>query len=162
MIETVLKEVRDAENKAEQMQKDAYQRGKELVLNAEVEAETQRKSTVRECKEERTAALDEARRNAERKSQAYIKKGADSAAAMEIDRRAEVEACANKVAAMFIAKYVEQPAEENVTEDATEEAEVANVAEVTDKSEYADDNDLTFEDEFNDSTVSAEFENENE
>ncbi len=48
MIDTVLKEVREAEEKAELMQKQAYQRGKDIVLKAEAEAEAQKKSTVRD------------------------------------------------------------------------------------------------------------------
>lgn len=43
MIDTVLKEVREAEEKAELMQKQAYQRGKDIVLKAEAEAEAQKK-----------------------------------------------------------------------------------------------------------------------
>ena len=106
MIEDVLKEIREAEQRAEQLQKEAYQRGKELVLNAEAEAERQRKDTVRECKEDRKAALQRARVTSGDKAQAAFKKSVEQVANMTEDKSPEIEKAASKVVELLIEKYI--------------------------------------------------------
>ena len=97
MIDTVLKEVREAEEKAELMQKQAYQRGKDIVLKAEAEAEAQKKSTVKECKEERLSVLAEARKRASERAQSILDKGAEDANFLADEKNSAVEDSADKV-----------------------------------------------------------------
>ena len=108
MIETAIKEIKEAELKAEQMQKDAYQRGKEIVLEAEAEAERQKKQTAQACKADRENALNEARRKANEKSQAIIKDGEAQAQALVDEKKAVADAAASRIVDMLLAKYCEQ------------------------------------------------------
>ncbi|MDE6060222.1 MAG: hypothetical protein K2G31_01965 [Clostridia bacterium] len=108
MIETAIKEIKEAELKAEQMQKDAYQRGKEIVLEAEAEAERQKRQTVQACKVDRDNALNEARRKASEKSQAIIKEGEAQAQALVDEKKAVADAAAGKIVDMLLAKYCEK------------------------------------------------------
>lgn len=106
MIDSVLKDVRDAEEKAEIMQKQAYQHGKEIVLKAEAEAEAQKKSAVKECKEERAHILQEARRRAEERTQAILADGGKRAEEMAGEKNSAVEDCADRVVDILIQKYI--------------------------------------------------------
>lgn len=105
MIESVLKDVREAESRAEQLQKDAYQRGKEIVLKAEAEAEAQKKATVKECKADRQRELADARAAADDKAQSIIRRGAEEAEAFEEARNSSVEDFADRIVAMLFEKY---------------------------------------------------------
>ena len=107
MIDTVLKEVREAEEKAELMQKQAYQRGKEIVLNAEAEAEAQKKATVKECKEERANVLQEARRRAADRTRNILDKGAEDANHLADEKNSAVEDCADKIVEILLNKYID-------------------------------------------------------
>lgn len=106
MIDTVLKEVREAEEKAELMQKQAYQRGKDIVLKAEAEAEAQKKSTVKECKEERISVLAEARKRAAERAQSILDKGAEDANFLADEKNSAVEDSADKVVEILLKKYI--------------------------------------------------------
>lgn len=106
MIDSVLKDVRDAEEKAEIMQKQAYQHGKEIVLKAEAEAEAQKKSAVKECKEERAHILQEARKRAEERTQAILADGEKRAEEMAGEKNSAVEDCADRVVDILIQKYI--------------------------------------------------------
>jgi len=108
MIESVLKDVREAENQAELMQKEAYQRGKEIVLDAEAEADAQIKATVQECKEDRIRSLQNARRIANDRTQLILKKGAESAEALAEEKNSAVEECADKVVAVLLERYINE------------------------------------------------------
>ena len=46
MIDEVLKDIREAEAKAEQIAQDAYAEGKQIVLQAELDAQKQKKATL--------------------------------------------------------------------------------------------------------------------
>lgn len=105
MIEAAIKEIRDAEFTAEQMQKEAYQKGKQLVLDAEAEADKQKRMTMQECKEQRKAAYAEARKTAEERTQAILNKGEEDADALIEQTKPAVLDAANKVVAALIAKY---------------------------------------------------------
>ena len=105
MIETAIKEIREAELKAEQMQKDAYRQGKQIVLDAEADAEKQKKLTMQECKEQRNAALDEARRKADERSAQILAKGEEEAAKLIEDTQAAADSAAEGVVAALLAAY---------------------------------------------------------
>lgn len=106
MIDDVLKDVREAEQKAEQLQKDAYARGKEIVLKAEAEAESHKKSTVKECKEERSDALKRARLLADERTREILAEGEKLAEELANEKAAAVDTCADKVANILFSKYV--------------------------------------------------------
>ena len=105
MIDDVLNDIRQAEEKAERMQKQAYQRGKEIVLNAEAEAEAQKKATVAECKEDRARILQNARAKADEKTKAILKKGSEDAEYLIAEKAPVIEECADKVVAILLSKY---------------------------------------------------------
>ena len=105
MIDSVLKDVREAENKAEAMQKEAYQHGKEIVLNAEKEADAQKKSTVHECKEDRARAVENARKVAAERTREILADGAKAAAALADEKNSAIEDCADKIVAALCEKY---------------------------------------------------------
>ena len=123
MIDSVLKDVREAEQKAEKLQKDAYQRGKDIVLKAEADAEAKKKATERECKEERKTALANAHTAAQNRAQVIFKKGAQKATEMTEKKTPAVEEAASKVVAMLLDKYIER---EQVDEQAEEQIDMSS------------------------------------
>ena len=106
MIDDVLKDVREAEEKAEQMQKHAYQRGKDVVLKAEAEAEAQKRATVSECKVDRAKILQSTRERAAEKTQTILKRGAENADYFIEEKKSAVEECADKVVEILLSKYI--------------------------------------------------------
>ena len=129
MIDSVLKDVREAEQKAERLQKDAYQRGKDIVLKAEADAEAKKKATERECKEERKAALANARNASLDRAQVIFKKGTQKAADLTAKKTPAAEDAANKVVAMLLDKYIAQEHSDEQAETQTEEKSEAKVEE---------------------------------
>lgn len=107
MIDDVLKDVRLAEAKADEMLKRAYQRGKDLVLRAETEAESQKKVTVSECKKDRAKILQHAREQADERTAAFLQRGAENAEYYIQDKQPAVDACADKVVKILLGKYIE-------------------------------------------------------
>ncbi len=105
MIETAIKEIREAELRAEQMQKDAYRQGKQIVLDAESDAEKQKKLTMQECKEQRKTALDEARRVADEKYAQILAKGEEDASKLIEEKQSAADGAAEGVVAALLAKY---------------------------------------------------------
>lgn len=105
MIDEILKDIKDAEAKAEQLQKDAYAKGKEIVFNAELEAEKQKKSTVKECKADVKRAAEEAESAAALKRAAILRDGEKRAAELIAAKKNEVEKEADKVVGMLLSKY---------------------------------------------------------
>lgn len=123
MIDEVLNEIRQAEARADEIQKEAYQQGKDIVLNAEIEAERQRKMTLSECKADQKSAVAQAEAKAKEEREVILKKGAKAAEKLIEDNNSLIEECANKVLAMLIDKYCQQeaiPEEEDVAEEEAE------------------------------------------
>ena len=106
MLENVLRDIHEAESKAEAMQKEAYQKGKEIVLNAEAEAEAQKKSTVQECKADRAKALRDSHRLAAERTQVILKNGENEANAFADSKNSAIEDCANEIVAILFEKYI--------------------------------------------------------
>lgn len=78
MIDEVLKDIREAEAKAEQIAQDAYAEGKQIVLQAELDAQKQKKPLCSNVKTT-NATLSPPRKNAQisnvRKSSKRSKSG---------------------------------------------------------------------------------------
>lgn len=105
MIDDVLIEIKSAEEKAEAMQKEAYQQGKDIVLAAEIEAEKQKKMTVAECKADQKSAVEQAEAKATKNREDILKKGRLSADKLVEEKQDSIEIAADKILDMLLAKY---------------------------------------------------------
>ncbi|MCQ2408999.1 MAG: hypothetical protein MJ068_00485 [Clostridia bacterium] len=105
MIDEIISEIRAAEEKADQMQKDAYQEGKDIVLQAELEAESIKKNTVLECKEAQKAAAAAAEAKAASKRNDILKKGEQAAKQLIDDKSSAVEQQADSIVQLILDKY---------------------------------------------------------
>lgn len=105
MIDEVLNEIRNAESRADEMQKEAYKQGKEIVLSAELEAERQKKLTFAECKADQRAALAAAEARARDNREVILKRGRESAETLIENNNSAIEECADKIVAMLLEKY---------------------------------------------------------
>lgn len=106
MIDSVLKDIRDAEEQAENMQRQAYQRGKDMILQAEAEATAQKRTTVAECKEERKSALQKARDAADERTQNMLKKGESDAEYFVQEMQGSLDGFADTVVKAVLDKYI--------------------------------------------------------
>lgn len=68
MIDDVLKEIREAEAQADEIVSEAQNKAKQIVQQAEIDAEKQKKATVLQCRDDRRVALDKAEANAAKKA----------------------------------------------------------------------------------------------
>ncbi|MBR4800470.1 MAG: hypothetical protein IK048_02190 [Clostridia bacterium] len=105
MVEEVLIEIRKAEEKADAMLKAANAQGKQIVLQAEADAEKQKKLTVSGCKEDQRNAVQRAEKQAADKREAILKKGREDAERLVDDKHAEIEAQSDKIVEMLLEKY---------------------------------------------------------
>ena len=105
MVEEVLIEIRKAEEKVDAMLKDANAQGKQIVLQAEADAEKQKKLTVSGCKDDQRKAVQKAEKQAADKRESILKKGQDEANRLIDDKHAEIEAQSDKIVEMLLAKY---------------------------------------------------------
>lgn len=105
MIDEVLKDIREAELKAEEMQKDAYQKGKDIVLQAEIDAENQKKETLKECKQDQKKAVAVAEKNAQDRRNAILKKGQKAAEELIENHNSTVEEISDRIVEMLVNKY---------------------------------------------------------
>lgn len=105
MIEEVLVEIREAEEKADAMVKDANAEGKQIVLQAEADADKQKKLTVSGCKDDTKKALQKAEKQAADKRDAILKKGQEQANRLIEDKHAEIESQSDTIVEMLLAKY---------------------------------------------------------
>ena len=105
MIEEVLVEIREAEEKADAMVKDANAEGKQIVLQAEADADKQKKLTVSGCKDDTKKALQKAEKQAADKRDAILTKGQEQANRLIEDKHAEIESQSDKIVEMLLAKY---------------------------------------------------------
>lgn len=68
MIDDVLKEIREAEAQADEIVSEAQNKAKQIVQQAEIDAEKQKKATVLQCRDDRRVALDKAEANSAKKA----------------------------------------------------------------------------------------------
>lgn len=105
MIEEVLKEIKEAEANAEEARKEAIARGKQIVLDAEAEAERQKKLTAEQCKADMKAAVAAAEEQAAVRRAAILEEGEKSAAALAASKKKQIEKAADELLAAFVKKY---------------------------------------------------------
>ena len=94
MIDDVLKEIREAEAKAD-----------EIVQQAEIDDEKQKKATVLQCRDDRRVALDKAEKEAQKKRDEILKKGQKSADELVNEHNLVASEKANELAASLVEKY---------------------------------------------------------
>ena len=105
MIEEVLNDIRKAEEKADAIWKEANVHGKQIVLQAEQDAEKQKKLTVAGCKDDQRKALQKAEQQAREKREAILKRGQEEANRLVDDKHAEIETQSDKIVGILLAKY---------------------------------------------------------
>jgi len=86
MIDEIIKEIKDMEAKADDMQKEAYQKAKEIVLKAELDAEELKKKTIKECKASQKQAVAKAETDAQEKRDVILKKGKNEALILQEEK----------------------------------------------------------------------------
>lgn len=107
MIEEVLKDIAEAEERAEEIRRDAVVRCKEKVFAAESAAEALKNDTAAECKAAYKAAIAAAEERAAAERAAIIADGEKRAAELAAEKKGEVAKTADEVLAVFVAKYTE-------------------------------------------------------
>ena len=105
MVEEVLVEIRKAEEQVDEMLKNANAEGKQIVLQAEADAEQQKKLTVSSCKEDARKAVQKAEKQAADKRENILKRGQEEADRLIEDKHADIEAQSDKIVEMLLAKY---------------------------------------------------------
>lgn len=105
MIESVLRDIRAAEETAAQMEKDSYNEGKRIVLDAENEANEQLKNTVAECKKDRKAAIAAAEKRALENRNEILRRGNEQAEKLAEQKNSAIEENADKLVSMILKKY---------------------------------------------------------
>lgn len=105
MIDEIINEIKAAEEKADQMQKDAYQEGKDIVLQSELDSEKMKKEVILECKEAQKAAVQAAETKAAAKRNDILKKGEQAAKQLIDDKNSAVEQQADSIVGLLLQKY---------------------------------------------------------
>lgn len=105
MIDDILKDIRDAEDKADEIIRDANQKGKDIVAKAESDAGVQKRATLKECKEDRKTATDKATSNALLKREEILKKGKAAADDVVEQKKADVEKASDELVKELLGKY---------------------------------------------------------
>ncbi len=105
MIDEILKEIKECEEQAEQLQKEAYIQGKDIVLRAETEAERQKKATIAECKADLKEAQIKAEKKALERRTKILADGERDAAILVESKKAVIDAVSDKIVKMMIEKY---------------------------------------------------------
>lgn len=105
MIDDILKDIRDAEDKADEIIRDANQKGKDIVAKSESDAGAQKRATLKECKEDRKTATDKATSNALLKREEILKKGKAAADDVVEQKKADVEKASDELVKELLGKY---------------------------------------------------------
>ena len=105
MIDDVLKEIREAEAKADEIVRDAQNKAKQIVQEAEIAAEKQKKATVAGCRDDRRIALDKAEASAQKRREDILKKGQKSADELVANHNLAASEKADKLSRLFVEKY---------------------------------------------------------
>lgn len=108
MIDDVLKDIREAESKADEMQQEAFDKGKQIVLQAERDAQKQKKATLSECKDDQRKALAAAESRAEDKRNEILEKGQKAAEQLIEDKNSEISEQADRLVEILLAKYCDE------------------------------------------------------
>lgn len=105
MIEEVLRDITAAEAQAEAMQQDAFQTGKDIVLNAEIEAERQKKATINECRGDMRRAVQSAEALAEANRAKVLELGKVDAAQLAKRKEKDVDVISDRILKEILDKY---------------------------------------------------------
>ncbi len=105
MIEDVLKDIREAEKLADDLEKQAYQDGKNAVLSAEAEAQRQLALTKESVKADRKKALKDANDLAAERRKVILKKGEEAASELAEQKNSVIEETADKLVEILLEKY---------------------------------------------------------
>lgn len=105
MIDDILKDIREAEDKADEIIRLANQKGKEIVAKAETDAQAQKRATLKECKDDRKKALDLANEQARKKREDILKKGQAAADAIVEEKKQAANEQADALTQQLLAKY---------------------------------------------------------
>ena len=105
MIDDILKDIREAEDKADEIIRLANQKGKEIVAKAETDAQAQKRATWKECKDDRKKALELANEQARKKREDILKKGQAAADAIVEEKKQAANEQADALVEQLLAKY---------------------------------------------------------
>lgn len=105
MIEEVILDVKRAEDEAAQITEKSLLNAKEITVQAEIKADSIRKKTAAECKEELKNAINKAETQAESERAAILEKGRADAAALVAEKKKEVDAVADFIVDAFVKKF---------------------------------------------------------
>ena len=105
MIDEVLKEIKICEDKADEMQRQAYLDGKKIVLDAETEAERQKKATIAECKQDIKEAQLKAEKKASERRAKVLADGEKKAQELIDSKHSEIHEVSDKIVNMLLEKY---------------------------------------------------------
>lgn len=105
MIDEIIKEIKDIEAKSDDMQKEAYQKAKEIVLKAEQEAEDLKKQTVKDCKESQKQAISKAEIDASKARDTILKKGKNDALILQEEKSKLANEKVEGIVQILIDKY---------------------------------------------------------
>ena len=105
MIEEVILDVKRAEEEAAQIAEKSLLNAKEITVQAEIKAESIRKKTATECKEELKNAIIKAEAQAETERLAILEKGRADAAALVAEKKKEVDSVADFIVDAFVKKF---------------------------------------------------------
>lgn len=105
MIEEVLNEIKVAEERADELQKQAFQDGKQLVLNAELEAEKQRKDTVAGCKSDLRNAQSAAEAKAAVLRKEILAEGEKTATEFTKSKEKDIQGKSDEILDLLLKKY---------------------------------------------------------
>lgn len=105
MIDEIIKEIKEIEAKSDDMQKEAYQKAKEIVLKAEQEAEDLKKQTVKDCKESQKQAISKAEIDASKARDTILKKGKNDALILQEEKSKLANEKVEGIVQILIDKY---------------------------------------------------------
>lgn len=105
MIEEVISEIKIAEAESESKLKDAYAEGKQIVLDAELKAEEQKKSTALACKADLRAAVAEAEKRADKEHGRLAADGEKAANDFAAKKDKEIDGKAEEILNLLLKKY---------------------------------------------------------
>ncbi|MCI5819523.1 MAG: hypothetical protein MRZ86_02940 [Acidaminococcus sp.] len=105
MIEEVILDVKRAEDEAAQITEKSLLNAKEITVQAEIKADSIRKKTAAECKEELKNAIIKAEAQAETERAAILEKGRADAAALIVEKKKEVDSVADFIVDAFVKKF---------------------------------------------------------
>ena len=105
-IEEVINDIREAEARADDIVRESYQQGKDIVLSAEAEADRQKKDTLESCKQDRRLALQRADEEAAKKREVILKKGEKAAGDLIAAKKDQIEEQADRLVEILLEKYI--------------------------------------------------------